>query len=279
MKRTSGRLGAGAGGFTLIELLVVMGIIGLLVGMLVPAVNYAITAGRVAATRNTINSLSAGLYAFRKDWGMFPPSSKKVSTRLGVTDSYTQRYGYANLALYLLGPQGNGWGAPNNKGAPFGGIATEKFGPYFEPERGADIHTVRDAFPALPATGTSSPESLARGCILYFRYESNEAPPSFLQGKGIAGCLAWDDNPAGQSCDTSQGFVNDQHFAASATYTLLSATGGTAPVRWRSDEFLLISSGPDRLFGYVTTGDTPTAATQFNNLAGFYCDDITNTSK
>jgi prepilin-type N-terminal cleavage/methylation domain-containing protein len=276
MKRTSGWLGARAGGFTLIELLVVMGIIGLLVGMLVPAVNYAITAGRVAATRNTISSISAGLYAFRTHWGMFPPS-RNDSTRLGVTDSYTQRYGYANLALYLLGPQGNGWGAPNNKGAPFGGIATEKFGPYFEPERGADIHTVRDAFPALPSTGTSTAETLARGCILYFRYEPNIAPPSFLTG--IAGCLAYDDNPAGQSTDTSQGFVNQQHFAASATYTLLSATGGTAPVRWRSDEFLLISSGPDRLFGYVTSGDFPTAATQYNNLAGFYCDDITNTSK
>ena len=276
MKHASGPRAAGTGGFTLIELLVVMGIIGLLVGLLVPAVNFAITTARVSSTRNTISALSAGLYAFKRDWGMFPPSSNKAG-RPGSDGTYTKVNGFENLALYLVGPQGNGWGLPNNRGAPFGGLASEKLGPYFEQEKGADIHSVRDNFPSLPPPRDSPPY----GSILYFRYEPTGTAPGVLQPSttGITGLLDYSDNPSGASTDTTKGFASEQQFLASVTYTMLGATGGTRPVRWRSEDFVLISAGPDRLFGYVSSGDPPQAASVYNEVSGFYCDDVTSFSK
>jgi type II secretory pathway pseudopilin PulG len=50
-----------------VELLVVMGIIGLLIGLLMPAVNAAILAVRSAATRNIISAVETGLAASDHD--------------------------------------------------------------------------------------------------------------------------------------------------------------------------------------------------------------------
>ncbi|MGB2613988.1 MAG: prepilin-type N-terminal cleavage/methylation domain-containing protein, partial [Phycisphaerae bacterium] len=52
-------------GFTLIELLVVMGILGLLVMLLMPAVNYAILVAYRVATQQTIGRIEAGLAGFQ----------------------------------------------------------------------------------------------------------------------------------------------------------------------------------------------------------------------
>jgi prepilin-type N-terminal cleavage/methylation domain-containing protein len=59
-------------GFTLIELLVVITIIGILVGLMMPAVNAAREAGRRATCSNNIKQLSLGCIAHAAKYGYFP---------------------------------------------------------------------------------------------------------------------------------------------------------------------------------------------------------------
>ena len=272
-----------AGGFTLVELLVVMGIIGLLIGLLIPAINYAITAARVGATRSTISGLSTGLYAFKADWGVFPPS-RKVSTRVGGDSQLIWTYGFEALPVYLIGPQSNGWGAGAGKVSPFQAIAVAQFGPYYQAERGADITVVRDAFPPLPQGVGGGPTDSASGCILYYRFEPNEqAPtsgPSTDYTRKLAGLLDWQDNSPSGTTRPEQGFCNQNHFLLSAV--IPAPTGMTnLSARWRSEDFVLISAGPDRAFGTVKLDLTDgkfiavTTVDASGNPDGT-CDDVTS---
>ena len=59
-------------GFTLMELLITMGVIGLLIAILLPAVQAAREAARRADCRNRIRQLGLALHAYHSAHGMFP---------------------------------------------------------------------------------------------------------------------------------------------------------------------------------------------------------------
>ncbi len=61
-------------GFTLIEILMVVIIIGILVALLLPAINAAIRAGKNGAVSAEINQLAQALSAFKSKYGDYPPS-------------------------------------------------------------------------------------------------------------------------------------------------------------------------------------------------------------
>jgi competence protein ComGC len=242
-----------AGGYTLVELLVVMGIIVLLAGLMLPAVNDATVAYHEFRTRSIIDNLAVGLTHYHEDWGEFPPSShddaqRSLSSRYpaGGFSSIETGRSSAILNYCLVGPRGLGWRGEG----PYGdAAAAETFGPYYESEEGGNLIT--DAFkPSKP--------------IFYFRADPYGDPIYHVADQGNL------DNQA----PPEEGFASQAHFERLAQ---VQDSNLPESQRWHHSNYLLISPGADRLYGYVLRNDASglwEAVSNQNDEA--FCDDICN---
>jgi prepilin-type N-terminal cleavage/methylation domain-containing protein len=83
-------------GFTLVEILVVLAIIGILVGLVLPAVQKVRDASARTACRNNLKQIGLALMNFTGDYGYLPPG---MVTELSIQDSYHTAFTY--LLPYL----------------------------------------------------------------------------------------------------------------------------------------------------------------------------------
>ena len=94
-------------GLTIVEMLVVVGIISLLVGMLLPAVNKVRKMAREAKQKVQLGAIEIGLATFKNDYGDYPPSDQytRLEDDTGETlnSSGAQKLAEALLGLDLLG--------------------------------------------------------------------------------------------------------------------------------------------------------------------------------
>src|SRR5262245_38912372 len=85
-------------GFTLVELLVVIAIIGVLVALLLPAVQAAREAARRTDCGNKLKQLGIALQNFHDTYGNFPP---------GQTDNDTANLGWGTYILPYIEQTGS----------------------------------------------------------------------------------------------------------------------------------------------------------------------------
>jgi prepilin-type processing-associated H-X9-DG protein/prepilin-type N-terminal cleavage/methylation domain-containing protein len=78
---TSKRISKSAAGFTVIELLVVLGIIGVLIGLLIPGVLAARTAAKRAECGNNLRQIGIGLQNYHNVNNVFPPGGLEPISR------------------------------------------------------------------------------------------------------------------------------------------------------------------------------------------------------
>lgn len=220
-------------GFTLLELLIVLGILSVLLGLLYPTISKAQEIIRRTRTRDRIREISLALEKFKQDFGQYPPSKDApLSTRSGA----------GNLMFYLMGPSGNGWGLEAGGAMPFGGRPQRSYPAYLTPDesllvyRNQKIAGFVDAFdPAGDVLGK------LRGRILYFRARPGQTKLFDATENELDASRA------------AEGFKDQTQFELSVSAA--PAIAGQARTFIQKD-YILISPGPDRRYGFVKTADT-----------------------
>jgi prepilin-type N-terminal cleavage/methylation domain-containing protein/prepilin-type processing-associated H-X9-DG protein len=95
----------GRTGFTLVELLVVIAIIGILVALLLPAVQAAREAARRTQCLNQLKQLALSMHNYHDAIGVFPPGAAHPDTDAGVCSEFDRYHTWLEFLLPFMEEQ------------------------------------------------------------------------------------------------------------------------------------------------------------------------------
>lgn len=103
------RAGNNAGGFTLVELMVVLLVIGVLLTLLLPALNMVKNGTQRVRQKAQFHTIEVGLEGYRSEFGDYPPSYGPYPALTGAQPEVYYYYGAQRLAEALMGRDGFGF--------------------------------------------------------------------------------------------------------------------------------------------------------------------------
>ncbi len=293
-------------GFTLIEIMLVILIIGVLIGMLLPAINAATILFKIKDTETRIGTLGQCLEQYKQTFGDYPPSHASTSTTWSyptlTPSQWTDNSGglhYLTINLpmsanandpqaplgggllfyFLMGPNQIGWSATDssvNSGPGTPAVRVSANWP-------AQEVLTKIIYTPHPIPSGTSPSD----CAMYY-FEDGFGSAGFFQGT-IQYSLRLS---RGMNQNDGRNVPAGGFDSADLDYAFNQTTGSTlvAGPSWQritlqcTLPYILISAGPDRIFGYVkstynsSTGVTTMAPTTTAGATDGTSDDIMNFS-
>ena len=101
---------SGESGFTLLEVLVVIAILGLLIGLVAPAVLRQLGSAKVSVARQSVSQLGTVLDMYKLDAGSYPSSSEGLAALVTAPPGATNWNGpYVQGGKMPIDPWGHGY--------------------------------------------------------------------------------------------------------------------------------------------------------------------------
>lgn len=263
------------GGFTLLELLIAITIIGILAGLLLPAIGNVRTNARNAQVRVEITGLEGALNDFKAKYGDYPPSritlfrnatawkanTAEARRSRGILKKFWQDINFdalsnhwnadvelrgAECLVFFLGGLSKGdtdalrgdlIGFSNNPANPFDRTSSNRTGPFFE----FYLDRLRDAFETSPTYRFQTYVDTLPGQNTPYLYTTS------YDGRGYeideTNLIQWDVTGTGSATHT---YAQPNRLRRGAYLQSGKLGDGTF---WKNKSFQIISPGADQRFG------------------------------